>query len=192
MLTVDPELPADNLSQFVVVAKDPKNRDALMEKIRSQLADSFPEVRTNVTVLQTGPPADYPVMLGISGYDEEKVRQIATQVTDRLIQDSNNYDVSMDWNEKSKVLHLDFDQAKLRQLGLSPQVVAQTAYTEISGASAAQFYAGDRTISVDLRLREADRSDLSRIKELPIYSAGGYVPLEQLAKISFAAEEGLI
>ena len=192
VLTVDPELPADNLSQFVVVAKDPKNRDALMEKIRSQLADSFPEVRTNVTVLQTGPPADYPVMLGISGYDEEKVRQIATQVTDRLIQDSNNYDVSMDWNEKSKVLHLDFDQAKLRQLGLSPQVVAQTAYTEISGASAAQFYAGDRTISVDLRLREADRSDLSRIKELPIYSAGGYVPLEQLAKISFAAENGLI
>jgi len=90
------------------------------------------------------------------------------------------------------VLHLDFDQAKLRQLGLSPQVVAQTAYTEISGASAAQFYAGDRTISVDLRLREADRSDLSRIKELPIYSAGGYVPLEQLAKISFAAENGLI
>lgn len=192
VLTVDPELPADNLSQFVVVAKDPKNRDALMEKLRSQLADSFPEVRTNVTVLQTGPPADYPVMLGVSGYDEEKVRQIATQVTDRLIQDSNNYDVSMDWNEKAKVLHLDFDQAKLRQLGLSPQAVAQTVYTEISGASAAQFYAGDRTINVDLRLRDADRSDLSRIKGLPIYSAGGYVPLEQLAKISFAAEDGLI
>ncbi|MBQ5732088.1 MAG: efflux RND transporter permease subunit, partial [Selenomonadaceae bacterium] len=166
--------------------------DALMEKLRSQLADSFPEVRTNVTVLQTGPPADYPVMLGVSGYDEEKVRQIATQVTDRLIQDSNNYDVSMDWNEKAKVLHLDFDQAKLRQLGLSPQAVAQTVYTEISGASAAQFYAGDRTINVDLRLRDADRSDLSRIKGLPIYSAGGYVPLEQLAKISFAAEDGLI
>ena len=192
VLTVDPELPADNLSQFVVVAKEPKNRNALMEKLRSQLADSFPEVRTKITVLQTGPPADYPVMLGVSGYDEEKVRQIATQVADRLVEDSNNYDVNMDWNEKSKVLHLDFDQAKLRQLGLSPQAVAQTAYTEISGASAAQFYAGDRTISVDLRLREADRSDLSRIKELPIYSAGGYVPLEQLAKISFAAEEGLI
>ena len=136
----------------------------------------LPEAASQKASAETGPPAEYPVLRGISGYDAEKVRQIATQVTDRLIQDSNNYDVSMDWNEKSKVLHLDFDQAKLRQLGLSPQVVAQTAYTEISGASAAQFYAGDRTINVDLRLREADRSDLSRIKELPIYSAGGYVP----------------
>ena len=192
VLTIDPELPADNLSQFVVVAKEPKNRDALMKKIRDQLADAFPEVRSKISVIQTGPPADYPVMLGVSGYDKERVRQIATQVADRLTEDTNNYDVSLDWNEKAKILHLDFDQAKLRELGLSPQAVARMAYTEISGASAAQFYAGDRTISVDLRLKDIDRSDLSRIKELPVYSAGGYVPLEQLARISFQAEDGLI
>ena len=192
VLTVDPKLPTDNLSQFVIVARDANNRDALTAKLRDYLAENIPEVKTNISVIQTGPPAPYPIMLLVSGYDKDKVRDIASQVADRVAQDPNNTDINMDWNEKSKVLHLEFDQAKLRALGLSPQAVAQTVYTEVSGASAAQLYSGDRTIDIQLRLADTDRQDLSQIKNLPVYSAGGYVPLEQLAKISYEAEDSLI
>ena len=57
----------------------------------------------------------------------------------------------------------------------------------------AQYYDGDRTVDIVFKMAEADRSDLSKLKNLPIYTgSGSYVPLEQVAKISYAAENGLI
>lgn len=192
VLTMNPQQPASNLSQFVVVAKDAEKRDELMEKIRSQISSEFPEVRQKLSVIQTGPPAEYPVMLKVSGYDIDKVKKIAAQVADRVDDDPNNINVNMDWNEKAKTLHLEFDQAKLRSMGLSAQSVAQMVYTEINGATAAQYYSKDRTIDIQLRLQDMDRTDLAKIKSIPVFSAGGYVPLEQVAKISFKAEDGII
>ena len=193
VLTSNPVLPADNYAQFVIVAKDAKTREALTKKIRMELAEEFSEVRSNIKFIQTGPPADYPIMLRVSGYDKEKVRALASEVADRVAADSNNTDVSLNWNEKSKVMHLTLDQDKLRAMGLSSQTIAQTLYTEISGLKAAEYYKGDRTIDIQLRLRDDDRRDLSKLKDIPIYlGSAGYVPLEQVAKISYDAEDGII
>ena len=193
VLTIDPVLEADNYAQFVVVAKDAESRKELSERLEQKLADEFPWVRSNIKFIQTGPPAAYPVMLRVSGYDKDKVRELAEQVADRVAEDPNNKDINFDWSEKSKVMHLELDQDKLRAMGISGQEVAQTLYAELSGASAAQYYAGDRTIDIQLRLKDDDRQDLSKIKDIPIYlGASGYVPLEQIAKISYQAENGLI
>ena len=193
VLTIDPVLEADNYAQFVVVAKDAESRKELSERLEQKLADEFPGVRSNIKFIQTGPPAAYPVMLRVSGYDKDKVRELAEQVADRVAEDPNNKDINFDWSEKSKVMHLELDQDKLRAMGISGQEVAQTLYAELSGASAAQYYAGDRTIDIQLRLKDDDRQDLSKIKDIPIYlGASGYVPLEQIAKISYQAENGLI
>lgn len=193
VLTFDPTLPSDNYCQFVVVSKDVDSRKKLTGEIKKELADNYPNVRSNIKFIQTGPPADYPIMLRVSGYDEDKVRDIANQVSDVVASDSNNEDIHFDWNEKSKTMHLALDQDKLRAMGISGQSVAQMLYTEISGASAAQYYTGDRTIDIMLRLKNTDRQNLDDIKNIPIYlGSAGYVPLEQIAKISYDAEDGLI
>ena len=193
VLTINPVLPADNYAQFVIVARDAKTREALTEKIRTELADAFSEVRSNIKFIQTGPPADYPIMLRVSGYDKDQVRALASEVANRVASDPNNTDVSLNWNEKSKVMHLTLDQDKLRAMGLSSQTIAQTLYTEISGLKVAEYYKGDRTIDIDLRLRDDDRRDLSKLKDIPIYlGSAGYVPLAQIAKISYDAEDGVI
>ena len=192
VLTIAPKFDADNFAKFVVTAKD-DTRDELIAKIRNELAENFPLVRANIRLIQTGPPADYPIMLRVSGTDVEKVHALAAQVADKLAADSNVTDINLDWNEKSKVVRVELDQDKLRALGVSSQIVKSTLYTEITGAKAAEFYTGDRTIDIDLRLAAADRNNLAALKNLPIYlGAAGYVPLEQIAKISFGAEYGLI
>ncbi len=192
VLTIAPKTAADNCAKFIITAKD-DTRDELIKKIRDELTENFPLVRTNIQLIQTGPPADYPIMLRVTGTDIEKVHALAAQVADIVAQDSNVMDVNLDWNEKSKIVRVDLDQDKLRALGVSSQAVKSTLYTEITGAKASEFYAGDRTIDIDLRLAAADRNNLAALKNLPIYlGAAGYVPLEQIAKISYDAEYGLI
>ena len=192
VLTVSPKNNADNMAKFVITAKE-DNRDILIEKIRRELEENFPLVRPNIQLIQTGPPADYPIMLRVSGTDVDKVHALAEEVAARVAQDKNAVDINLDWNEKSKVVKIDLDQDKLRSLGLTSQAVKSMLYTEITGAKVAEFYTGDRTIDIELRLAAADRNNLAALKNLPIYlGEAGYVPLEQIAKISYDAEYGLI
>lgn len=193
VLAFDPVLAAENYAQFIIVANDKGAREELTTKIRAELAENFPNVRSNLKFIQTGPPAAYPVMLRVEGPDKEKVMALANDVADIVAGDANTYDVNLDWQEKSKVMHLALDQDKLKALGLSTQMVQQMLYTELAGVKAAELYEGDRTVDIVLRLREEARDDLSRLEELPIYlPRAGYVPLAQVAKISYGAENGVI
>ena len=193
VLPLDPKADADNITQFVVVAKDTETREKLAGELRTAFADDFGDVRAKLRYIQTGPMYDYPVMLRVTGLTVDETRALAAEVADIVAADPNTTDVNLDWNEKQKTLHLALDQDKLRALGLSSQAVSQTIYTELTGATGAQFYAGDRTIDIDLRLAKPDRSDLGKMEELPIYlGQAGYVPLGQIAKISYEAEDSLI
>ncbi len=193
VLTLEPVLRQDNFAQFVIVARDTAARERLTAELQQALDRDFPNVRGSLKFIQTGPPSDAPIMLRVSGYDEDRVRALAKDVAVRIAEDSNACNIFLDWNEKSKILHLELDQDKLRAMGVTSQSVAQMLYTEITGASAAQFYAGDRTIDIDLRMAAENRQDLAKLRHLPVYlGSAGYVPLEQIAKISLEAEDGLI
>ncbi|MBR1581131.1 MAG: efflux RND transporter permease subunit [Selenomonadaceae bacterium] len=193
VLTMEPELDADNFAQFVIVAESREKREELTARINDELSTELSHVRSKIHFIQTGPPAAYPIMLRVSGYDVERVRTLAMQVRDVVADDPNVFDAHLNWIDKSKVLHVELDQDKLSALGLSTTAVAQTLYTELTGAKAAEFYTGDRTLDIDLRLSAIDRDKLSDVENMPIYlGAAGYVPLSQVATLEYRAEDGLI
>lgn len=193
VLTTDPILPANNYAQFIIVAKNRASREALQGKINKLFAEKFENVRGNVKLIQTGPPSPYPVMLRVTGYDHEKVREIAKQVSDVMVANPHILNVNFDWNEKNKVMHLAVDQDKARMLGINSQSLALDLQTQLSGASIAEYYEQDKTVGIVFRIDAQNRKDLGKIKDLPIHIGNGkYVPLDQIAKISFDAEEGLI
>ena len=192
VLTLNPIADAENFAQFVIVANDTETREILAKEIKNELLNNFPNVRSNLRYIQTGPPSDYPVMLKVSAPTIEQVKTISQEVAKKIAEDENNFDVHLDWLENSKIMRLELNQDKLRAMGLSNQNVAQMIYTEITGATVAQFYKNDRTIDIDLRLTRKNTQTLSEIKNLPIYLGNNYVPLSQIAKISFDTEDGLI
>lgn len=193
VLTVSPQESSDNFGQFVIVTKNTEEREKLRQELTEELAENFPDVQPNIQTIQTGPPADYPVMLRVTGRTVEEAKDLARKTAALVAEDPNVYNVNENWGYKSRVMHLELDQDKLRALGLSSQNVAKMLYTEITGAKAAEFYTGDRTIDIDLRTAEKDRQSLDKLKDLPIYlGQAGYVPLAQIAKISYEGEEGLV
>ena len=192
VLPVNVKADADNRAQFVITANGTKEREELAALIAEAQLNELSGVRVATQYIQTGPPADFPVMLRVSASTTDEVRRIAEQVAAIAADDPATANIHLDWTEKSKAVQIDFDKAKLKLYGISARDVKQMLYTELTGAQAAEFYTGDRTIGIVLRLADEDRTNLERLGELPIATSGGYVPLAQIAHLSYAAEDGLI
>lgn len=193
VLSFEPTFRKSNFAEFIVVTKDVPARNALAQKAEQLISSEFTNVQGHVKVLFSGPAADYAVMLRVKGPDHEKVREIAEQVRTVMATHPATQNVNLNWNEKSKVMHLEIDQAKAKALGLSSQQLAASLQTQLSGAPIAEFRERDKTVSMVFRFAEADRNNPERIKDLNVHLGNGnYVPLDQIATIRYDAEEGLI
>ena len=192
VLAVDPKADAANSAQFVITANDTAAREELAAVIADARRNELTGVRVSTQYIQTGPPADFPIMLRVSAPTTDEVRRVAEEVAAITAADPAATNVHLDWTEKSKTVRIDFDKDKLKLYGISAKAVKQMLYTELTGAQAAEFYTGDRTIGIVLRLVGRDRTNIERLGELPIATAGGSVPLAQIAHLSYGAEDGFI
>lgn len=192
VLPMDLVQPIDNYTQFVIVTNDLDDRDRLTGVLHQWMEEDFVNVEGTIQYLQTGPPAPYPVMLRVSGYDHETVKQIAREVASRVREVDGIRTVNLDWSEKSKVAQIVVEQDKLRALGLDGSTLAVALQSQLSGMAISEFYEGDRTIDVVLRLAENDRTELSELEKLPIYVNGRHVTLDQIGKIYFDMEDSII
>lgn len=193
VLTFDPAVPQAGFAQFVFVAKDYNSRIALEQKVQKILAEDFTEVSGHTKVIQTGNADPYPVMLRVRGNDKAEVRKIAEETREILSRDKNLRNINMDWYEKSQAVHLQIDQAKARALGVDTKTLSGSLQAYLTGTDTGEFREGDKTIGIVFRLPEKDRGKVQNLKNLSIYTGNGrYVLLDQIAKITYEAEDGTI
>jgi multidrug efflux pump subunit AcrB len=69
-----------HLGQLMVMTKDEKARERVLDKIEGWFANDFPAVRGRVNRLENGPPVGYLLQFRISGSDARKLQPIAEQV----------------------------------------------------------------------------------------------------------------
>ena len=193
VLSFEPTFNKTNFAEFIIVAKDAKAREALSQKVNTILNEKMTSVRGHMKVIANGPSADYPVMIRVRGYDPEKVRVIAQKMRDTMAAHPGVRNINFNWDEKSKVIHFEIDQDKARKLGVDTQSLASSLQTQLSGASIADFRVEDRTISMVFKGALQDRNDISRIKDLNVHIGNEkYVPVDQIAKISYDSEDGIL
>jgi multidrug efflux pump len=193
-LPLDQQLAQPNFAQFVITAKDVKQREQLATYLDGELKRDFSEVRTRVSRLENGPPVGFPVQFRVDGDDIATVRGIAEQVAAVMRADHDTNNVQFDWDEPAeRSVHFEVDQIKARQLGISSQDVANFLAMTLSGTTVTQFRERDKLIAVDLRSTNGDRIHPDQIEQLAIPTPNGTaIPLAQLGHVSYGLEYGVI
>ena len=122
-----------------------------------------------------------------------KVRAIAEGVRQVMAANAKIVDPHLDWSEQVKSIRLEVDQDRARALGLTPQDVAQTLQTLLSGYTVTQYREGIEHIDVVARAVASERLELDRLPALTITSRNGVaVPLSQVARLNYEYEEPIL
>lgn len=192
-LPLDQVFPQNNVSQFILVARDLKAREEVRKKLPALMAEEFPEVRARSKLLPNGPPVQYPVQFRVLGSDPAKLRSYADEVK-KLMQDSVNMrGVNDNWNESVKVIRLQVDQDKARALGVSSQSIAEATSANFSGSTVGQFREGDKLIDIVMRAPRQDRDAITDVAGVYVTTAGGQsIALTQIAKPVMTWEPGVM
>ena len=192
-LGLDQQLPATNVSQFVIVARDVKSREALRSRLIHLFEHDGFQARGNISRIENGPPVGYPVQYRISGENVETLRKIATQVGEVMQQNTELSNINFDWRELSKAVEIEIDQDKARLLGVSSQDIAALLNMSLNGYTVTSYREGSKTIDVVLRGDREERTHLSLLPDLSVPTRSGKsVPLAQIATLKHSFEPGVI
>ena len=206
ILLFDPLAPEDSHGQMILVARDSKVRDSLRDDTLAFIAEQYPDARAHARLITTGPPAEYPIMLRLSGKNVEDTAKFAKEAAALVSQYPGMKNVSMDWPEETPVVRLKIDQDKVRKLGGDNYSISRDLYVKLSGYKVAESYQGNQLVPISFRLggRNAARvitvrlegsnaARLADLSSLPVHvGSGRYVPLGEIADISYENETSTI
>lgn len=193
ILLFDPLAPEDSHGQMILVARDSKVRDSLRDDTLAFIAEQYPDARAHARLITTGPPAEYPIMLRLSGKNVEDTVKFAKEAAALVSQYPGMKNVSMDWPEETPVVRLKIDQDKVRKLGGDNYSISRDLYVKLSGYKVAESYQGNQLVPISFRLEGSNAARLADLSSIPVHvGSGRYVPLGEIADISYENETSTI
>jgi multidrug efflux pump len=192
-LPLDQVFPQTNVSQLIVIPDSLERRESLRLALPAVLAQEFPEVRGRVKLLPNGPPVPYPVQFRVVGADPKVLRERADEVKAQMRASATTRGVNDNWNEAIKVVRLEVDQAKARNLGVTSQSIAQAVRTLLVGSTVEQFREDNKLIDIVLRQPLNERDAISDLASAYVpTSSGRMIPLTQVVKPVLSWEPGVM
>ncbi|WP_439814421.1 efflux RND transporter permease subunit [Zavarzinia sp. CC-PAN008] len=192
-LPLIPEYPQSQFAQAVIWTKGLEERERVRTRLLALFENDFVNLRGRVSRLENGPPVGFPVQFRVMGPDPETLRDFAHQVRDVMRANPDTIDPQLDWEEKSRRVHVVVDEEKARVLGVDSTAVSQTLNSLMSGTTITQYREGDELIDVVARAAANERLDLEGLALVTIPTASGRaVPLSQVTRIDYDFENGVL
>lgn len=193
VLAMDVPTPGPFMGQIVIQTADLAARDALKARLSAYAAAEMVGTDVYVKNLEIGPPVGKPVQYRVSSPDPDEARDAARGLAAVIATEPRLRDIALDWNEPARVVRVEVDQDRARQLGLSSTQISGALAALYSGKMVTQLRDGIFLIDVVARGNDEDRRSLESIQNLELStSTGTPIPLASLARLSYATEQPLI
>lgn len=190
VLTLDAPTPGPHMGQIIIQTPDTEARNRLQAAITEFGRTEIPAAEVFVKKMALGPPVGKPVQYRLSGSDPLALVSRARKLAAVLATDDRLADISLDWSEPSRVVQVNLDQDKLRQLGVTQTEIAQALYTIFDGVNVTELRDDRYLIDIIARGSTEDRNSLEALQNLQLgTSEGDAIPLETFATLSWATEQ---
>ncbi len=186
-----------NYAQVLVQLTDKDLTPDFVNQVQPILSAKLPGVRCDYRQLQTN-PINYPVEIRVvsqadvgtaqSAQDIAELRRISSGVEDILRSAPEAVRVRNEWQKESFQVTLNIDPDRANLAGITNLDVANSATGAMSGTTVTTLQDGDKNIPVVARLQQSERSRLSDIQNLYVYSSSSQdttkIPLVQVSDIT--------
>lgn len=175
---------SSNSGSLSVTLVDPSQRKQTQNELAAVYRkefSSYPGLRVSVQDLSqqgfTG-QRGYPIEFSVRGSDWDVLTTQAAKVRDELTKSGLATDIDTDYQIGSPELQIKPDRARISDLGISVQDVANTVSTLVGGVTVGKYSSAGRRLNVDLKLLAAQRSRPEDVADLRVRLPGGQlVPL---------------
>ncbi|MET4898294.1 efflux RND transporter permease subunit [Sphingomonadaceae bacterium jetA1] len=189
-LPYGPALPDPARATVMVVATDLKARDALIATLERMPGIAGADL--HVRRLSLGPTLGAPVQYRVIGRDPARLRAIAERIAATLRALPTTTAVQINWGIAMPVARYLVDPARAARLGVDRTQLADDLAATLSGAPAGEVLQGTRRIGVMVRGRAEDRHDLGALRDMPVATPQGMVPLGEVATLAPDTEQPIV
>ncbi|MCX0500831.1 efflux RND transporter permease subunit [Erwinia billingiae] len=182
ILTYNGQRQYSNYAQIMVRMDDQRSITALSRRIDAYISRQYPQVNASTKRVMFGPSGGSAIEVRIKGTDPDKMRLIASQVSDVLANDPATDSVRNDWQNRSKVIRPQYNPALGRELGVDKQEIDSALQMNFSGSRVGLYREGADLLPVIVRPPTRERQDANHLNNVLVWSQSQqhYIPLSNV------------
>ncbi len=184
MLTYAPQKSYAGYGQLIVRVNSRDDVEPTMKAVRDYSEQHFLNAMVKVKPMEIGPSTDAKIEVRISGPDPKILRALGKEVIDILDQDSGAFNIWHDWQEQSKLIRPEFNEAVAQRLGIAKSDLDEVLLTHFTGKTVGLYREGADKLPIIARAPAEERSNIESLDELQVYSPvlKVYVPVSQIVR----------
>jgi multidrug efflux pump subunit AcrB len=162
-------IPALSYGELIVDYTSQEALESTMPEIQDYLTKNYPQayVRLKRYNLMS---KKYPIEAMFSGPDPAVLKDLTSKAQEVMLASDKTMLVTSDWDEKTPVLMVDYNQPVARRVGVSRQEVAVSLLASTNGIPTANIYEGNSGETILIKCVDKDGNPIENLETAPVFS----------------------